>query len=147
MDNATPERLRQGVWDDREQLPTADHRQGDVRERHRDTRGQASGWEGGDERRTTPPSESASSNWRHEHDFQMKRTREALLRVSEKLKAILDWKLAFKDEYSYLKRKVDIIYQERERLEQELIEQITTQHKDGFKKREPERIEPIKVPS
>ena len=66
----------------------------------------------------------------------MKRTREALLRVSQKLKAILDWKLSFKEEYSLLKRKVEIIYQERERLEQELIEQITTQQREHIKQQD-----------
>ena len=58
----------------------------------------------------------------------MRRTREALLRVSQKLKGILDWTLSFKDEYSLFKRKIEIIYQERERLEKELIEQITKEN-------------------
>ena len=50
------------------------------------------------------------------------RTREAVLRVSQTLKGLLDWKSEHRDDFEKVKQRVELLFKERARREQELMD-------------------------
>lgn len=61
---------------------------------------------------------------REDTEAKIVRTREAVLRVSQTLKGLLDWKFEHKDDYERVKKKVEVMFKEKNRLEQELVDAI-----------------------
>ena len=79
-----------------------------------------------------------------EHKDELDKLKELLLKLSQKLKTISEWKLEVGKDVPKLKKKMKIIFDEREKAEAELLDSIWRSSQDSARERDRIIIEPEK---